>query len=313
MLRLIGRRLAIALPMLFVIATLTFGITSAIPGDPVVSILGPEAGAEQYAKLRADLGLDRPFWERYGDWMSHALQGDFGNSIISSRPVSTVISERLPVTISIALFAIAVTLVVGVGLGLIASLSEQWPGRLAQVLAVIGISIPNFWLGILLVLLFSLTLHWLPATGYTPISEDPSNWIRSLTLPVIAVAVSGIAAIARQTRASMNEVLAKDFVRTLLACGTPRHTIIFKHALRNASIPVVTALGFQFITLFGGAFIVEQVFALSGIGQLTISAVGNRDIPLIQGVVLFTAVIVIVVNLVVDVLYSVLNPKVRHA
>jgi peptide/nickel transport system permease protein len=312
MLRVIGRRLLVAIPMLLVIASLAFLLVSLIPGDPAVSILGQDATPAQVAALRESLGLNRPLIVQYGDWMLHALRGDLGTSIQSGRPVVGLIAERLPVTISIAILGVIVTIVIGVLLGLLSALRGGWIGKTAQVVSVLGVSVPGFWLGILLVLVFSVTLSLLPATGYVPITDSPGEWLRSLVLPVITVALAGVAAIARQTRASMNDALSKDYIRTLLASGTPRRTIIFKHALRNASIPVVTSVGFQFITIFGGAFIIEQVFALPGLGQLTVSAVSNHDIPLIQGVVLLSAVLVIVVNLVVDLLYSWLNPKVRR-
>jgi peptide/nickel transport system permease protein len=313
MLKVIGRRLLVAIPTLFVIATLTFMLLSMLPGDPAVTILGPDASPAQYAQLRQDLGLDQPLWTQYGNWMLGALHGDFGTSIVSGRSVVTAISERVPLTLSIAVLGTLVTLVLGVALGLVSALRGGWVAKGAQITSVLGVSVPNFWLGVLLVFVFSIYLGWFPATGFVAFGESPIGWVRSLTLPVVTVALAGVAAIARQTRASMNEALSKDFIRTLLASGTPRTKIIFKHALRNASIPVVTSLGFQFVTILGGALIIEQVFGLPGLGGLTISAVNTRDLPLVQGVVLLTAVIVIVINLVVDVLYSILNPKVRQS
>lgn len=312
MLKVIGRRLLIVIPMLFVVATLTFLLVNLIPGDPVTSILGPDATAAQYEALRNTLGLNRPLIERYGDWVAHAVRGDLGNSIITGRSVAGTIGERFVVTMSIAVGAIIVTATIGILLGLVSALRGGWVGRAAQVVSVLGVSLPSFWLGILLVLVFAINLAILPATGYVQFTDSPAGWLRALVLPVITIAIAGVAAIARQTRSAMNEALAKDYVRTLLASGTPRGTIVLKHALRNASIPVVTSLGFQFIALFGGAFIIEQVFSLPGMGQLTISAVNNHDIPVIQGVVLSSAALVMVVNLVVDLLYAVLNPKVRH-
>ncbi|WP_144875422.1 ABC transporter permease [Microbacterium sp. 1.5R] len=312
MLNVIGRRLLIVIPMLFVVATLTFLLVNLIPGDPVTIILGPDATAEQYDALRDTLGLNRPLIERYGDWVAHAVRGDLGESIITGRSVVGTIGERFAVTMSIAVGAIIVTATIGILLGLVSALRGGWLGRAAQVVSVLGVSLPSFWLGILLVLVFAINLAVLPATGYVQFTDSPAEWLRSLVLPVITIAIAGVAAIARQTRSAMNEALAKDYVRTLLASGTPRGTIVLKHALRNASIPVVTSLGFQFIALFGGAFIIEQVFSIPGMGQLTISAVNNHDIPVIQGVVLASAALVIVVNLLVDLLYAVLNPKVRH-
>lgn len=312
MLRVVGSRLLFAVPLLLIITTFSFLLVSFVPGDPVASILGPDASPEQYDELRAQLGLDQPLIIQYLDYMAGLAGGDLGTSIQSGREVSELVWTRLPVTMSLAVVGILVTFVLGVLFGLVAALSRGWPGRAAQVVSLAGISIPNFWLGVLLVLLFAITLGVLPATGYVPISESPWLWARSLVLPVATLAFAGLATVARQTRAAVNDTLSRDYVRTLLASGTPRREIIFKHALRNASIPVVSVLGFLFIGIFGGAIIIEQVFALPGVGQLTISAVTNHDIPLIQGVVVVSAIVVLIVNLVVDVLYVGLNPKVRQ-
>lgn len=311
MISVITRRLLISVPMLFIIASFAFALVNMIPGDPVAGILGSDASEEQYAAVRAQLGLDRPLIVQYGDFLLGVLRLDLGSSLQTGQAVTAAIGQRMPVTISLSLLSIVVTLVVGVGLGLVGALRGKFAGRIAQIISILGISVPNFWLGVLLILVFSLTLGWLPATGYVPLDRDPGGWARALVLPVITIALAGVAAISRQTRASMNEALAKDNVRTLLAAGTPRRTIIFKHALRNASIPVVTSLGFAFINIFGGAIIVEQVFALPGLGQLTISAISSKDIPMIQGIIVCTALVVLLVNLVVDVMYVILNPKVR--
>ncbi|WP_147039039.1 ABC transporter permease [Microbacterium aerolatum] len=311
MLKVIGRRLAGAIPLLFVIATLTFLLVQFIPGDPAVSILGPDASPEQYERVREDLGLNAPVHVQYFNWMIAAVQGDLGNSIRTGLPVLETILSRLPVTLSLALLSIAVTLVVGGTFGLISALKGGWLGKSAQVVSVLGASIPNFWLGILLVLVFSLTFRLVPATGYVPFEVSPWGWAHSLILPVAAIALAGVAAIARQTRASMLTVLGQDNIRTLLASGTPRRTIVFKHALRNAAIPVVTTLSFQFIHVVGGAVVIEQVFALPGLGQYMIAAISGRDIPVVQGIVLVTAIMIIIVNLVVDLINAWLNPKVR--
>jgi peptide/nickel transport system permease protein len=305
------RRLAISVPMIFVIASLTFLLVSLIPGDPAIAILGPEATPEEYAQVRAELGLDRPLFIQYVDWMVAAVQGDLGNSIRTGRPVVTMIGERMEVTVSLAVIAIIVTAVLGVLIGLVGALKGGWIGKSSQVVAVLGTSVPNFWFGILLVLFFAVGLGVLPATGYAPMSRGLGEWARHLVLPVAAIALAGIAGIARQTRASMNEVLGRDFVRTLMASGTPYHSVVFRHALRNAAIPVVTRLSFQFFGLLSGAIVVDQVFALPGLGSIMLVAMNGRDIPVVQGVVILTAVLVIVVNLIVDLLNAWINPKVR--
>ncbi len=305
------RRLAISVPMVVIIATLTFLLINLIPGDPAIAILGPEATPAEYAAVREALGLNRPLLIQYGDWMFSAIQGDLGTSIRTGRPVVAMIGERMEVTVSMAVIAVIVTAVLGVLIGLVGALKGGWIGRSSQVIAVLGTSVPNFWFGILLVLLFAVTLGWLPATGYSGLSAGIGPWAQHLILPVTAIALAGVAGIARQTRASMNEVLGRDFIRTLLASGTPYREIVFKHALRNAAIPVVTSLSFQFIGLLSGAIVIDQVFALPGLGSIMLVAINGRDIPVVQGVVILTAILVIVVNLLVDLLNAWINPKVR--
>jgi len=311
MLKVIGRRLAVAIPMLIVISTLAFFLVSIIPGDPVVALLGPDATAEEYARVRAELGLDRPVFVQYFDWMFALVQGDMGESIRTGRDVAPTIIGRLPVTVSLAVIAIIATAIIGIALGLVSSLRGGAIGRVAQVGSVVGTSVPNFWLGILLVLVFAVNLKVLPATGYVPLDKAPGQWAAHLVLPVTAITVAAVAAIARQTRSAMNDVLGRDFIRTLLATGTPRTSVIYRHALRNAAIPVVTSLSFQFINLLSGSIVIEQVFALPGLGQLLVVAITGRDIPVVQGVVIVTAILVIIVNLVVDLVNAWLNPKVR--
>ncbi len=311
MLSIVLRRILISIPMIFIIASLTFLLISLIPGDPAIAILGPEATPAEYAAVREALGLNRPLFVQYVDWMVAAIRGDFGSSIRTGRPVLSMITERMEVTVSIAVIAVIVTAVLGVLIGLVGALKGGWVGRGSQVLAVLGTSVPNFWFGILLVLVFAVTLRWFPATGYSPLSDGLLPWASHLILPVVAIALAGIAGVARQTRASMNEVLGRDFIRTLMAAGTPYREVVFKHALRNAAIPVVTSLSFQFIGLLSGAIVIDQVFALPGLGSIMLVAINGRDIPVVQGVVILTALLVIIVNLCVDLLNAWINPKVR--
>jgi peptide/nickel transport system permease protein len=310
-LRTIGARLLTAVPMLFVICTLTFFLVSAIPGDPVASILGPDASPEQYEVLRAKLGLDQPLWSQYISWMGAVAVGDLGNSIGSGQNVLALISERMPVTVTVAVLAVIVTLVLGVAIGLAASFGPAGSQRAVQVLAVVGASLPNFWIGIVFVLIFAISLAWLPATGFVRFDVSPAGWAQSLILPVAAVAVAGVAAIARQTRSAVLDVLSRDFVRTLLASGTPRSEIIVRHVLRNAAIPIVTITSFLFINLLSGAIVVEQVFAMPGLGSAILGAIAAKDLPVVQGAVVVTAALVILVNLVTDILIAYLNPKAR--
>jgi len=314
MVKIVVSRVLFAIPLLLIITTFSFLLVSLIPGDPVASILGEGATPQQYAELRAQLGLDQPLAVQYLRYMGGLFTGDLGTSISiqPGQPVAAIVWTRLPVTLSLSLVTLVVTLVVGVLIGLAAAMSRGVTGRVAQIGSLLGVSIPNFWLGVLLVLLFSITWKVLPATGYVPIQQSPVLWAQSLVLPVVTLGLAGIASVARQTRGSVNDTLSRDYVRTLLAAGTPRYQIVFKHALRNAGIPVVSVLGFLFIGIFGGTIVIEQVFAMSGIGQLTISAVTNHDIPVIQGVVVVTTIVVLIVNLAVDLLYFALNPKARR-
>lgn len=313
MLRIVVSRLLFAIPLLLIITTFSFLLVSFIPGDPAATILGQAATPHQIAVLRTQLGLNDPLAVQYVHYLGHLLTGNLGTSYVvqPGASVASIVMTRLPVTLSLSISALIVTFVIGVLLGLLAALGGGVLGRAAQVVSLLGVSIPNFWLGVLLVLLFSISLKLLPATGYVPLGQSPLGWADSLVLPVVTLALASVAAVARQTRGAVNETLAQDYVRTLLAAGTPRVEIVFKHALRNAGIPVVSVLGFLFIGIFGGTIIIEQIFGLSGFGQLTISAVTDHDIPVIQGVVVVATIVVIIVNLVVDVLYVVLNPKAR--
>jgi peptide/nickel transport system permease protein len=313
MLKVILRRLLIAVPMLLIISTITFFLVAFIPGDPAVSLLGPEATAAEYDALREQLGLNKPLFEQYLTWISGLVVGDFGESIRSGTPVIASIADRLPVTMSLALLSILVTMVVGVGLGLVAALNQGVPGKTAQVVSVIGAALPNFWVGVMLVLVFSVTLRWLPANGYVPPGQSVGLWLQSMALPVAAVSLIGIAAVARQTRGSVTDVINQSYIRNLLALGTPRGEIVMKHVLRNAAIPVTTTLSFQFILVLSGAIVVERVFSLPGLGQLMISAISTRDAPTAQGIVVITAALVLLVTLAVDILNAWLDPKVRHA
>lgn len=313
MIQVILRRLLIAVPMLFIISTATFLLLALVPGDPALAILGQDAPEEALVALRQQLGLDEPLAIRYLQWLGELARGDLGHSVRSGLPVVDVVLSRLPVTLSLAVLSLLVTAFVGIALGLLAALNGGVLGRGAQVVAVFGAALPNFWVGILLVLVFSVTLNWLPATGYIPPSQSVTGWVSTMILPVIAASLVGIAAVARQTRGAVADILSKDYIRTLLVVGTPTSRIIFKHVLRNAAIPVTITLSFQFIVIFSGAIVVERVFALPGLGQLMINAIGTRDVPVAQGIVVITAVFVLLVTLLVDIVNAWLNPKVRHA
>lgn len=308
------QRLIATVPLVVIASIFIFGLVHLMPGDPAETIAGDSASEEQIEAIRVQLGLDRPVIVQYADWASRAATGDLGTSLFGGVRVADAIMARLPVTLSLTLAATAVALIIGVSAGVTAALR---PGslvdRLVTAAASLGLSVPNFWFGLILVVVFALGLGWFPATGYVPFGQDPVGWARSLALPAIALGTSGASGLARQTRGAMVDVLQRPFIQSAEAKGLPTRVVVGKHGLKNAAIPVVTVLGLQLSSLLSGAIIVEQVFALPGLGQLAITAVNRRDIPTIQGIVLATTLIVAFTNLLVDICYGWLNPKVRSS
>ncbi|MDN2579101.1 ABC transporter permease [Aquibium sp. ELW1220] len=312
MLRLIVQRLLALIPLLFIVSVMTFSFTSLLPSDPVDLILGETGTQEQHEMLRERMGLNEPIVVRYVQWLGRAVQGDLGTSFFNSVSVSTALMQRLPVTLSLTLVSALIAVVVGVAAGIAAALRPRsLIDRLATVGATFGQAIPNFWFGLLLVAIFAVNLRWFPATGFSPLSASPVDWLRSVTLPAIALGLSSSAAIARQVRSAMVGVLQQDYIRAARAQGLSSRRVILKHALTNAMVPVVAVLSFQITVLLGGALIVEQVFAINGLGTLAIGAVRQQDIPMIQGLVLVMVGLVVVVQLATDVIYGLLNPKAR--
>jgi peptide/nickel transport system permease protein len=298
------RRIALVIPVLFGVSIVTFLMSHLVPGDPVSVMLGTNATAENRMELRKQLGLDDPLYVQYVRYVSHAVRGDFGTSIRSSQPVLSEIRQRIGSTVQLTFAAMALAIVVGVGLGIAAATSRN---RLAQAgymsFALLGISMPSFWSGILLILLFGLKLGWFPITGSGP---------KALVLPAICLAAPAAAVLARITRSTMLEVLNEDFIRTARAKGLHEREVIIRHALRNALIPVLTIIGLQFGGLLTGAVIVESVFSRPGLGRYAVTAISSRDFPQIQGIVLLAAVVYVFVNLIVDLLYAVLDPRIRY-
>lgn len=312
MTRLIGQRLLAMVPLLLIVSFLTFSLTALLPGDPADLILGDRATEEQYAMVHARLGLDQPFLVRYVQWLEGAVQGDLGTSFFNSVRVTDAVMLRMPATLSLTFASVLISLVVGLSAGVAAALRPQsWIDRLATFGATIGQAIPNFWFGIMLAAVFAVGLRWFPATGYVPFSDDPWQWLRSITLPALALGLSTSAAIARQVRSAMVGVLQQDYIRAARAQGLSSRRVIVKHALKNALVPVVTVLSFQITILLGGALIVEQVFAINGIGSLAIAAVRQQDIPMVQGIVLVLVLVVMAVQLATDIVYGLINPKAR--
>ncbi|GAA4212838.1 ABC transporter permease [Actinocatenispora rupis] len=309
--RFIGRRLLVSALLVFVVSFLTFLLQAVTPGDTARMILGYNYTPEAYHELRARLGLDQPVLVQYVHWLGNALHGDLGTSPISGVSVASEILKRLPVTLSLVVLATAVTALVGVGLGVLGAVRGRGTARLVDVLSLGGYALPNFWLALVLVTVFAVTIPLLPATGYVPLSSGPGRWLAYLILPVTTLVLQGVAVFARHTRDSMRDVLSRDFVTMLRANGIPERSIVFRHALRNAAIPTVTVAGLTFIGLFSGTVFIESVFAMPGLGGLAVQATTSHDLPTIQGVVVVFTVIVVLVNLAVDLAYGWLNPKVR--
>jgi peptide/nickel transport system permease protein len=293
-------------------SVVVFSLVLIIPGDPAVTLAGENATPERVQEIRVALGLDRPVVEQYFDWLGGALQGDLGKSLTSSRRVSDVIADRLPISLTLAGSAILIGLLIGVPSGIVAALNRnRWPDRSATVGASLGIAMPNFWLGLVFVLVFAVRNPWFPASGFVRFGEDPAGWLHHLVLPALTLGTAASAEITRQLRGALSDVMLQDYVRTARAKGLRRWVVVGKHAAKNASIPVVTVLGLQFSLLLGGTVAVERVFGIPGLGTAIVDAVLGKDLPMIQGIVLLTTVAVVVINLVVDVAYGLLNPKVR--
>jgi peptide/nickel transport system permease protein len=312
MAQLVIRRLLALIPMVFLVSLMVFALVLLIPGDPAITISGENATEAQIEATRERLGLNDPVLVQYGRWAGNAIQGDLGTSLFSSRSVSGAIAERFPVTLTLTLAALIVALAISIPAGIIAAMNRgTWIDRLATVGASAGVAMPNFWIGLVLIILFALWNPWLPALGYVSITEDPWRAIRHLILPAITLGTSAAAETTRQLRSALSDVLHQDYIRTAKAKGLRGRAVIVRHALKNAAVPVITVIGLQVSLLLGGSVIVEQVFGIPGLGQLAIRAVLERDIPMIQGVVVVTTVIVLFVNLLVDLAYGWLNPKVR--
>ncbi|MCC7104414.1 MAG: ABC transporter permease [Chloroflexi bacterium] len=312
--RYVSTRLALMIPTLFGVAVTVFLIIHLTPGDPAVLILGQDATPEALAALRSQLGTDRPLPVQFVGWFGHVLQGDLGHSIWLQRPVLPEVLDRLQATALLAAVALSVSTAVGVLLGIVAAIREHSiVDRLAMLLALVGVSAPSFWIGIMLIVLFSLTLRWLPPTGMLPPGGgDLSDLARHLILPTLTLAAPSMAIVARLTRASMLEVVRQDYIRTAAAKGLRERVIVWRHALKNALIPVVTVIGVQIGTLLGGAVVVETVFAWPGLGSLIVKGVLTRDFPLVQGAVLVLAVNFAIVNLLADLALGFLDPRIRY-
>jgi len=312
MTRFLIRRLAILLPTLVFVSIIIFGLQQLLPGDPAIAMAGEERDPQAIADIRAKYNLDKPIWVQYGLWIGGILQGDFGESIRIQLPVSQLLLEKLPVTIELAILSMLVALAVGLPAGVISALHNgRWPDYVANVIGLWGLSTPNFWLGIMLILLFSVTLGWLPASGYVSPFDDWRANLAAMIMPAFVLGNAIAAVLMRHTRSAMLQVLSSDYVRTARAKGARERDVVMKHALRNALIPIITLGALEFGTLLSGAVLTEQVFTIPGFGKLIVDAVFNRDYAVVQGVVLFTATAYIVLNLCADIAYAVVNPRIR--
>ena len=312
--RYILQRLLTTLVVVFGITFVVFMIIQLVPGDPARVILGVAASEENVIALRERLGLNEPVWVQYGSWLSGLVRGDLGNSLVTGQPVTEQILQRLPATLILATAGLFVGLLIGLPVGIISALKPHSPLDIfASLFSQIGVSIPDFWLGILLVLLFSLTLGWLPSQGYTPIGEDPLDWFLHLILPALTVGIISGSIQTRFNRSAMLEVLHEDYIRTARAKGLTEGMVVNKHALRNALIPIITILGLQLTALLSAVVVVEVVFSWPGLGRLTLDAVLDRDYPLLQGAVFTIALLLALVNLVTDLLYAFIDPRIEYA
>ncbi len=310
----LAKRILLAFVQVFIVSTLVFLLIHMMPGDPAVLALGTDRGADPaaVAQMRHTLGLDKPLLAQYGTWISNLTRFNLGNSITDQTPVKSYILQRLPRTIELAIAAIVIALMIGIIFGLIAALKrETFVDLITTSAAALGISLPVYVLGTLIIIIFSLNLNWLPASGYIELSEDPLKHFVHLILPAITLALGLAASIIRMTRSSILEVLNGEFVQTLRAKGLPEKYVIFKHVLRNALIPIVTITGLQLGNLIGGTVLIEYLFNWPGLSTLLVKAITYRDYPLIEGCIFIISMFYILINLAVDVLYGVLDPRVR--
>ncbi len=307
------RRVAATIPVMAVVALFVFSLLYIAPGDPAAIIAGDQASPADIERIRISLGLDRPFLVRFGSWVWDVLNGDLGTSIFTNLPVTHMIAQRIQPTLSLMAITLAISLTIAIPLGVVAAWKQgTMIDRVAMVFSTLGFSVPVFVVGYVLAYVFALSLDWVPVQGYTPIEQGVVPWFLNLILPSIALGLIYMALIARITRATMLEVLSQDYVRTARAKGAGQRAILFVHALKNAAVPIVTIVGIGFASLIGGAVVTESVFAIPGLGRLTVDAILRRDYPVIQGVVLMFSFVYVLVNLAVDLLYTLFDPRIRY-
>lgn len=306
------RRLIEFLVTMVVASIVVFLLMQLVPGDPAVVVAGEMASPERLAEVRHQLGLDRALVVQYLDWASGLVRGDLGQSAINGQPVWTAVSRTLPRTIQLVVLGLGIAVAVGVPVGVLSAVKVNTPtDGITRVLSTIGLALPSFWMGMMLVSLFALKLGWLPATGFVSFFDDPFDALLHAFLPAMTIGLTAMAAISRQTRSAMIEALRSDYVRTTRAMGVRERRVVFRHALKNASIPLVTILGLDVNRAIGGAVVVESVFGIFGLGSVLVDATQQRDFPMVQGVVLCVAAMVVVTNLLLDLVYAVLDPRIK--
>jgi peptide/nickel transport system permease protein len=307
------RRLLGTIPVMLVVAVFIFLMLRLTPSDPAAIIAGDSASAEQVAKIRGQLGLDRPMIEQFFIWSGKVLTGDLGESFFFKKTVASLIAERIEPTLSLALFTMLLAVSIAVPLGVLAAHRQgSWIDRVVMGFSVMGFSMPSFVVAYLLIYLFAVWLNWLPVQGYQRIAEGLGGWVRGLILPSMTLSVIFVALIARMTRTSLLEVLSEDYIRTARAKGQSERKVLFRHALRNAAVPIVTVIGLAVALLIGGVIVTESVFTIPGLGRLTVDSVLARDYPTIQAVILLFSFVYVMINLAVDMIYTVLDPRIRY-
>jgi peptide/nickel transport system permease protein len=313
MLAFIVRRILTTIPVMAIVALFVFSLLYIAPGDPAAVIAGDQASPADIERIRQNLGLDRPFLVRFGEWVWQILQGNLGTSIFTGLPVTNLIAQRIEPTVSLMVITLILSILIAVPMGLLAAWKAgTWTDSVVMAFAVIGFSVPVFVFGYVLAYVFALQLDWLPVQGYVPFAKGVKPWFEQLILPSIALGCVYIALIARITRASTLEVLQQDYMRTARSKGVGARGLLFGHALKNAAVPIVTVIGIGVALLIGGAVVTESVFAIPGLGRLTVDAILRRDYPVIQGVVLMFSFVYVLVNLAIDVIYTLLDPRIRY-
>ena len=307
------RRIFVSIPVVLIVAILTFSITYIAPGNAAYAIAGEDATPEDIEHITKTMGLDKPFIVQFGKWSSGILRGDFGRSLFTGHRVTELIGNRMEPTISLTILGLVLSVLIGIPMGVVAGWkAHTWIDRVIMFFSVLGFSVPAFWLGFMLILSFAVGLRWFPAIGYVSVLESVPGFFRSMTLPALSIAVSGAAIIARMTRSSMLEILNEDYIRTARAKGLTDRIILQRHSLKAASLPVATVVGLLLAGLLTGVVVTEKVFTIPGLGRLAADAVVNRDIPVLQAVVMVMGGIIVFVNLFTDVIYAYLDPRVRY-